>query len=364
MTPELKTLFDGQTEQENRRLLYVAITRAVYKCFIYKSSHAKKSTLSFFSDALKETDTSLIEEFITPEIPKGYYFKINVPVKQVIGNPVNFQLLQTNWTRMSYTGLAAEMEKYPKVSTGTSTDGYDQFILNQLTKGSKTGNMLHYIFENLHFTNDAKWVTVIDTAIKRFSPAQKDLYEPRLADMVHHVLNASIQATDISFSLTEVGFDQRIHEFEFDFPVRSFHPAALKTLSDDNISINVKSRPELEGVMNGKIDMLFECRDKYFVLDWKSTFLGDSLEQYAPAALNEAMNESNYHLQYLIYTLATKKYLESRLPEFNYEKEFGGVLYLFVRGMRAGTNNGIFYCKPYLHQIEALENILSSAEEV
>ena len=104
--------------------------------------------------------------------------------------------------------------------------------------------------------------------------------------------------------------------------------------------------------------MLFECQGKYFILDWKSTFLGDSLQQYAPAALNNAMNENNYHLQYLIYTLATKKYLESRLPNFDYEKDFGGVLYLFVRGMRAGTDSGIFYCKPSLEQVEAVENII------
>ena len=362
MTPELKILFSEQAEQENRRLLYVAITRAVYKCFIFKNSYFKNSTLSFFTDALKHTDASLVEELANPGISEGYYFKTNVPVKRLSDAPVNFRLLQTNWTRMSYTSLRAEMEKYPKVSTGTARDEYDQFIFNQLTKGSKTGNMLHYIFETLHFANNAKWPAVIDKAIKRFSPAQKAQYEPGLAAMIHHVLNAEIIAADISFTLKEVEFDQRIHEFEFDFPVSSFNPLELKKLSNETISINVKSRYELEGIMNGKIDMLFECRAKYFVLDWKSTFLGDSMEHYAPSALNEAMNESNYHLQYLIYTVATKKYLESRIPGFNYEKDFGGVLYLFVRGLREGTNNGIFYCKPSREIIESLEHILFKNE--
>ena len=72
------------------------------------------------------------------------------------------------------------------------------------------------------------------------------------------------------------------------------------------------------------------------------------------------MNENNYHLQYLIYTLATKKYLESRLPDFNYERDFGGVLYLFIRGMRAGTNYGIFNCKPTIGQVEILENLFNT----
>ena len=352
-------LYREQTEQENRRLLYVAITRAVYKCFIYKSNVATKSTLSFFTNALSVTDKTLIEEIITPEIPDRYYYKTNDPFKTDIETTVNFHLLQTNWARISYTGLAAEMEKHPKVSSGNAGSEYDQFIFNQLTKGSKTGNMLHYIFENINFNENAKWATVIDKAIKRFSPAQSDLYEKGLAEMVQHVLNAAIQVEDVSFNLSEVNLDQRIHEFEFDFPVILFQPAVLKKLSNETISINVKSLPELEGIMNGKIDMLFKCRNKYFVLDWKSTFLGDSPEQYAPAALNEAMNESNYHLQYLIYTLATKKYLENRIPGFDYEKEFGGVLYLFVRGMRKGTDKGVFYCKPALEKIEKLEMVLS-----
>ncbi|MBC7886899.1 MAG: exodeoxyribonuclease V subunit beta [Ferruginibacter sp.] len=359
LTPALKIIFEEQTEQENRRLLYVAITRAVYKCFIYKNNHYKKSTLSFFTNALTKTDPSLIEELTAPQIPTDYYFKTNEPTKKDLTETiVNFNLRHTNWTRMSYSGLAAEMEKHSKISTGNPKDEYDRFIFSQLIKGNKTGNMLHYIFENLHFTNNSKWTAVIDTAIKRFSPAQKALYEPGLAEMLQHVLNARIQAEAISFNLTEVGFDQRIHEFEFDFPVNLFQPAGLKKLSNDKIRINIKSRPEFEGIMNGKIDMLFECRDKYFVLDWKSTFLGDSLQQYAPAALDEAMNESNYHLQYLIYTLATIKYLKNRLPGFDYEKDFGGVLYLFVRGMRKGTGNGIFICKPSLKQVEELEQIL------
>ena len=105
--------------------------------------------------------------------------------------------------------------------------------------------------------------------------------------------------------------------------------------------------------------MLFECEGKYFVLDWKSTFLGDNLEQYVPSALNEAMSENNYHLQYLIYTLAIKKYLESRIPNFDYEQDFGGVLYLFIRGMRKGTSSGVFNCKPSLAQINNLDAILS-----
>ena len=354
-------LYKQQNEQENRRLLYVAITRTVYKCFIIKndSNDARNSTLSFFTNAIKDTDTLLIDNIEAPAIPENYYFRIKQHKNNTIVNQVvNFTLTQQNWQRTSYTGLAAEMDKNSKPNFGNYINEYDDFIFSKLSKGSTTGNMLHHIFENIHFTNNERWAAVIEVAIKKFAPSNKGLYELMLEEMVSHVLKADIKLADTSFNLEDVDYDKRIHEFEFDFPLGIFQPADLHGLSTESIQIKVKERYELEGIMNGKIDMLFECKDKYFILDWKSTFLGDSLQQYVPAALNTAMNENNYHLQYLIYTLATKKYLESRLPGFDYEKDFGGVLYLFIRGMRKGTDSGIFYCKPSLEQIEALENII------
>ena len=354
-------LYKQQNEQENRRLLYVAITRTVYKCFIIKndSKEAKNSTLSFFTNALKNADTLLIENSNLPEIPENYYYKI---LKQKTVNEtkevVNFSLQKQNWQRTSYTRLAAEMEKNSKPGTGKYINEYDEFIFSKLSKGSTTGNMLHYIFENIHFTNNDKWGSVIEGAIKKFSPANKTVYELLLQEMVAHVLQANIQIGNTSFNLAQVTYEKRIHEFEFDFPLTIFQPVELQALSSENLLIKVKERYELEGIMNGKIDMLFEYDNKYFILDWKSTFLGDSLHPYAPDVLNDAMNENNYHLQYLIYTLATKKYLETRLPNFDYEIDFGGVLYLFVRGMRKGNDSGVFYNKPSLELINNLENIL------
>jgi exodeoxyribonuclease V beta subunit len=82
------------------------------------------------------------------------------------------------------------------------------------------------------------------------------------------------------------------------------------------------------------------------------------LTDYSPAALAHAMNDNNYHLQYLLYTLAAKKYLQSRLPNFNYDKHFGGVIYLFVRGVRSNGDTGIYTNSPTAEQLRFLEDIL------
>jgi exodeoxyribonuclease V beta subunit len=140
--------------------------------------------------------------------------------------------------------------------------------------------------------------------------------------------------------------------------------SALNDLSDEEIQVNVKGFGELEGVMNGKIDLFFEHNSRYYILDWKSNYLGDTLEDYSPTALATAMNDHNYHLQYLIYTLAVKKYLQTRFPHFDYERHFGGVIYMFVRGVRKGVTSGVYFMKPSVEKIEMLEEILEGVEEV
>jgi exodeoxyribonuclease V beta subunit len=118
----------------------------------------------------------------------------------------------------------------------------------------------------------------------------------------------------------------------------------------------VREQPDLEGLMNGLIDLLFLHEGKYYILDWKSNYLGDNLEDYRAEKLAAAMNDNNYHLQYLLYTIAAKKYLRSRLGEqFDIEEHFGGVIYLFVRGLRKNLSYGIFTTIPSAELIKKLE---------
>ena len=349
-----------QTEQENRRLIYVALTRAVYKCFLYKSAD-KKSSLAAFVDVMPVS--TLIEFKDAVEIEGGYNYAAgrNEQV-DVAPNPVRFNLMQQYWRRMSYTALNPDHELSIKNRSNSYDDKYEQFVFVQLRKGAKTGNMLHHIFENIHFADQGKWKYVIEQAINRFAGGSRDLYSAMLHTLMDHVLNTNIYLGPDQFLLSNISSDRRINELEFDFTVPVFKTADLRNLSDERIEINVRDLQEIEGMMNGKVDLFFEYNGKYYILDWKSNYLGDSLPDYAADKLALAMNENNYHLQYLIYTLAVKKYLESRLPDFDYGSQFGGVIYLFLRGIRKGSDTGIFSYKPTPEKMEILEGILCSGK--
>lgn len=345
-----------QAEQENRRLIYVAVTRTVSQCYIYRinNSYYKTSSLSYFTNVLKDINQPELIAFstgVTAPSEKRYYQPEGSIATQTEKKPFEFQLLQQNWRRMSYSMLSANHSVSLKLKSAQDNNDYDDFIFNQLKKGVKTGNMLHFIFENIYFHDQTKWPSVIEEAIKRYVPKQEETYQPMLMRMLNHVLGATITIDDDEFKLADVSSYKCIHELEFDFNVSDFIPAHLNQLSTDDMLVDAKPNGTLEGIMNGKIDLFFEHKNKYYVLDWKSNFLGDAVSNYDKDSLTLAMNENNYHLQYLIYSLAVKKYLESRILNFNFKYQFGGVIYLFVRGMRSDLQTGIFTAKPDIKTI-------------
>ncbi|MBC9931480.1 exodeoxyribonuclease V subunit beta [Chitinophaga qingshengii] len=370
VTPEQQEAQRKQQVQEDRRLIYVAITRAIYKCYLFRNNSSKLKDTSFskFVKALEvyhpHSPFISIKEDL-PQAPEQPYRKSKLPTRKAGNAPVSFYLQEENWRKMSYTMLAAKPEQKPRIRSAQQEDEYDNFIFNTLRKGAKTGNLLHFIFENVNFSDNSQWEYWIKEAIARFVPGQEEIYLPMLQQLLQHVMHTQIKVGKTSFQLASVGKHKRLAELEFDFPVPLFRANMLNTLSDNELTVSVKRfsedrNQELEGIMNGKIDLFFEHNHRYYILDWKSNYLGGSTADYTPAALAAAMNENNYHLQYLIYTVAVKKYLESRLPEFDYHKHFGGVVYCFVRGIRNNGDYGIFTARPDIDTITFIEDMLTA----
>lgn len=111
-------------------------------------------------------------------------------------------------------------------------------------------------------------------------------------------------------------------------------------------------------MLKGFIDLVFRWQGKYYLLDYKSNWLGDSHAAYTPEAMAQAMIGHRYDLQYQLYTLALHRYLQHRLPDYDYQRHFGGVFYLFLRGMDGSSpDNGIFTTRPaeaFVEEIDAL----------
>lgn len=361
---EAERLYLTQSEQENRRLLYVALTRAVYKCYIYRNTHYKDSSslYTFTSRVDFEESEGLIETIPSLEIenPKGYQ-----PDREPEQFPLtaqNFDLSHKNWTQTSYSRLAAQPEYILRKNYELTNNDYDAFVFRELTKGAKTGTFIHDIFENVDFSDSKNWKYAIERSISRFAPDKEKEYTDKLEHFLKQVLHTEIDTGNEKFKLSDVSSNELLHEMEFDFPMELFSIKSLEKLKENGITVkNPEEYPQqIEGIMTGFVDLFFRHNGKFYVLDWKTNYLGPSVEHYSPENVAKAMSDNNYHLQYLIYSYAVKLYLKHRLGDgFDFERDFGGVLYLFVRGMRTGENSGIFFTKPSLEQMRGMGEVFS-----
>ena len=112
--------------------------------------------------------------------------------------------------------------------------------------------------------------------------------------------------------------------------------------------------------MKGFIDLVFQSQGRFYIVDWKSNFLGNKVEDYSRERMAREMEESFYLLQSNLYVLALHQYLKKRLPDYRYRDHFGGVFYIFLRGVdpKAGDEFGIFRDLPGEELVEALSRNL------
>jgi len=301
--------------------------------------------------------------------PIDYRFKYRssssiVPIKYATTKDAKIQLLNPHWRKTSYSALSPEHSSpsFPK-SSAVIDNEYDEFTFRKLKKGAHTGNLLHYILENLSFDNPEYRMKTIERALNRVSTVKADDYTLNIQKLLEQVMGVNLPVNNMSdtnteFTLKELQNEFKLNELEFDFPLKQFNTDRLKALSTDEIPFHIKSFAEIEGIMNGKMDLFFKMHDKYYILDWKSNFLGETLEDYNQEKVAKAMGDNNYHLQYHLYTLAAKKYLSHCINDFDYDKHFGGVIYIFLRGVRTDLNNGLFLHRPDKTIINKIEDII------
>ncbi len=115
--------------------------------------------------------------------------------------------------------------------------------------------------------------------------------------------------------------------------------------------------------MRGFIDLVFMARGRFYLVDWKSNFLGNSPGDYNQSRLAVSMEEHLYFLQYHLYCLALHRYLLKRLPGYSYEKDFGGVFYIYLRGFGGPGGAGYSADRPGRELMEALDKGLVRVEE-
>jgi exodeoxyribonuclease V beta subunit len=189
----------------------------------------------------------------------------------------------------------------------------------------------------------------------RFGLPSTDGWWPALTMWMEDVLASPLPEGG---ALRDLPVADRLHEAVFHFRVCGATETALNALLAEQGWDPLERwapRGQLAGLLTGAIDLVYRRQNRYFVADFKSNLLPD----YGPARLGQAMHERRYDLQYLIYSLALHRHLKLRLPDYDYDRDFGGVRYLFLRGMSpAHPGQGIYETKLSRELIESLDVLL------
>ncbi|MDN5924973.1 MAG: PD-(D/E)XK nuclease family protein, partial [Xanthomonadales bacterium] len=236
-------------------------------------------------------------------------------------------------------------------------------------RGSRFGVAVHAALEVVDF---AAWSMPLESVCE----VQRKLVERALksegfgADAAYksalHMISATLRTPLLDDGcLADVPLTQRRAEMSFHFGMAGADAQALLALLHQHGYQRqrqhfAKIGTRLAGLMTGIIDLVFVHQQRWWIVDYKTNYLGDFASDYAPAMLPAAMAAHDYDLQYLIYSVALHRWLRQvRGSAYDYERDFGGIRYLFLRGMGIGpADNGIFACRPPQQLIEELDRLL------
>ena len=390
-----------ETFAEELRLLYVALTRAKYQmAFALPAQFDKKWNALHYVlsqgeigkeialSAPKDTETLLqtfkekmqdnVEICTKPNLEAFPALSINtkndeLKAAEFTGN------IEQDWRITSFTSIeqAHRRQNYFAESAGKKHAVFDDAkdydsqnaieistaLLNEsessildLPRGKQVGTALHRHFENCYFSDLAN-IEEIDK-LRQSLQLDETFTEP-LQNWLQQISHTPL-SHEIGIALADLANKDCIKEMPFylaireHFDVEAFNHA-LK--AHHHLSSEPLQFEQIQGMVRGSIDLVFRHNGKYYLVDYKSNFLGSTLASYNQEALKKEMLHSHYDWQYLIYTLALHRYLQSVVPDYDYVRDFGGVFYLFLRGMNGEPQSGVFYDRPSVELITELDGV-------
>ncbi|MEM8934635.1 MAG: PD-(D/E)XK nuclease family protein, partial [Acidobacteriota bacterium] len=260
------------------------------------------------------------------------------------------------WRISSFSSLARGGEREAPdhadpsaISARTAADHGEPQGLFAFARGPRAGDCLHRIFESIDFRRLGRpdVVTAARRELERSrldDPAQHPApLDPERAvlDMLDAVLGSPLPLE--TFALAEIGRAERLVEWSFHITLAPIVPCALADIFRRHAStpwaheyadrLERLGRQRIEGFLTGFVDLVFERDGRWFIVDWKSNYLGDHSAAYGQDAMTSTMIEHHYILQYHLYLVALRRFLRERSPSFDARRDLGGAFYIFLRGV-------------------------------
>ena len=363
-----------EANAEEIRLAYVAVTRAKFRCYIaWADSRTEKepnaSSFGWLLDLARHDfsgQQKLLLE-LTWQHPASFTYLLLDKTASVTGwykgllNPSNLQTkkrhrsLYTSWQMSSYTALSQlSLTEVPELPADKADEhGFIAAEINQsLPAGAHTGNVIHELLETIAFADLASKRDISVLRDKTCQYYNLDLAKPEIIDeLLYKTVSTPLSETDSSFCLKNISSRQCLKEMPFYLGLSTFSTLEINRILQTQPVFQELSYKQMSGFLTGFIDLICVYQGRYYVMDYKT----NTLPNYQIGTLMNAMREHNYGLQYWLYCVVLHQYLKNRQTDYDYDQHFGGVRYLFVRGMDPTIPmSGVFHDYPDFALIEAL----------
>jgi exodeoxyribonuclease V beta subunit len=395
-----------EIEQEFVRQIYVALTRAVHRTVILAVGEDNTPTplgvlgkllepLAQQQDGTQDRQSCAIAISMADDAPVTTTAPAPIPVN-LMAAPLTRPAIDTTKGHGSFSSIAPQAEHHTKASPQTTHDTIkdndetavgdsirsqpDPESIFAFPSGAHTGTCWHSIFETLAF--DADESLIQDTVVERLSAygfLNSEVWRNSRINATTTMVNRVLQTTlppllpadkQHPFSLSEIEASDRKNEWAFSFSAKSGQRTqaicdaitAYPQYREFTDAVVAWDHPLPAGYLTGFVDLLFRKNGAYYIVDWKSNRRGGQQADFDRDGMLNEMSTHRYWLQYLIYSVAVHQYLTHALPDYDYEKHFGGVYYIFLRGVdglhQANQTNGVYCDRPPLALLNQLSAIL------
>lgn len=241
---------------------------------------------------------------------------------------------------------------------------------NAFPAGSAYGSLLHDLLEwqaqqgwpaaRPSSDADPAWTQLL--ARKRTALQLDEAQAGMLDAWVSRLCRAELTwpQADQGLALGRLRRGQAWAEMGFSLPVRRLGAERLDQLMQHYLQPGQPREAlqprQLEGMLTGFMDLVFEHQGRYYVLDYKS----NRLPAYDARHLRQVVLAHRYEVQYGLYLLALHRLLKSRLTDYSPERHLGGALYWFVRGVDE-PGQGLYVDRPDVALIAALDTLFAGA---
>lgn len=399
-----------ETQAEEMRLLYVALTRAKYQVAMALPSQFKTGwnalQYALTQGELSEQEVrSLLQEFkqrlmdpdsLRIESASSFLNQVVDLSPQTATENLDYShfsgQIEQNWHITSFTALTylhdtafnavfnqAQSAVLSPLFLGRDNDelaNNSSMLISEkntsrqidypqgyspldLPAGRQTGQRLHKFLEKLSFNRPVDREQVVQLCQQL--QLQEQWIEP-IQLWFSRILQTPLLPNE-AVCLAHLSTADCLKELEFylqlkqDFNVEAFNQILAEEYPQaEPLQLDREGQPsaKMKGLLRGFIDLVFRHNGKYYIVDYKSNLISQRVEDYSQQNLYQVILQQHYHWQYLFYTLAVHRYLSLRDANYQYHSHFGGVIYPFLRAMDGKQHHSVYVVKPSETMIDQL----------